>query len=138
MKRYNKVLLVNTFLLVFIIFTIPNINNPTSRGGIKTAATGDVWLSDVPELVIGETYDMYVYIDCEGYDLAAYGFDIEWDNSIVIVQGENAGVVEGDDGFIAAANVNNTAGIMRISGFDAMGVAGSSQFHMLTITWEAV
>ncbi|MBY9005545.1 MAG: hypothetical protein KGD63_02200, partial [Candidatus Lokiarchaeota archaeon] len=137
MKKYNRSILV-ALTLTFLMILPMGGNFLIPQGQLRTAATGDVWLTDVPELEIGETYDMQVLIDCGSQDVAAYGFDINWDQAIVIVQGETDGVVAGVDGFIAAKNINNAEGTMRVSGFDATGATGSSQFHMLTITWEAV
>ncbi|MBY8981776.1 MAG: hypothetical protein KGD57_02430, partial [Candidatus Lokiarchaeota archaeon] len=137
MKKHKRSIIIALTLIFLMILPLGgNIFVP--QGQLRTAAAGDVWLTDVPQLEVGNTYDMQVLIDCGSQDVAAYGFDINWDPSVVIVLGDADGVVAGADGFIAAKNIDNTAGTMRISGFSASGEPGSSEFHMLTITWEAV
>ncbi|MBY9005438.1 MAG: cellulose 1,4-beta-cellobiosidase [Candidatus Lokiarchaeota archaeon] len=99
---------------------------------------GNVWFSTESSQSIGNVFTTDIYVDTGTQNLAAYGFEIIWDQNILIVQGDNSGVAEGADGFLAAVNVENSVGTMMISGFEATGVGPNNQLHLLTITWEAV
>ena len=99
---------------------------------------GEVWFSTVITQQVGNVFTTEIYVDTGSQNLGAYGFEIIWDQNILIVQGENDGVAAGADGFLAAANVDNNAGTMMVSGFEATGAGPNSQLHLLTITWEAV
>ena len=99
---------------------------------------GEVWFSTVSAQSVNNIFTTDIYVDTGTQDLAAYGFEIVWDPNIITVQGGNDGVAEGADGFLAAVNVNNNAGTMMVSGFEATGAGPDSQLHLLTITWQAV
>jgi len=99
---------------------------------------GEVWFSTVSSQSVGSVFTTDIYVDTGTQNLAAYGFQIDWDPNIITVQGGNSGVDEGADGFLAAANVDNNAGTMMVTGFEATGVGPNDQLHLLTITWEAV
>ena len=99
---------------------------------------GDVWFSTVTTQQVGDVFTTEIYVDTGSQNLGAYGLVIDWDQSILIVQGGNDGVAAGADGFLAAANVDNNVGTMMVSGFEATGAGPNSQLHLLTITWEAV
>ncbi|MFX0102966.1 MAG: dockerin type I domain-containing protein [Candidatus Hodarchaeota archaeon] len=99
-----------------------------------TGSPSNVWFEAVPLLIINQTFTTDVYVDTGSQNLAAYGFEIEYDPAIVEVQS----VVAGAEGFQSCLDINNTGGRTRVSGFDTMGMGPDSQLELITITWEAV
>ncbi len=99
---------------------------------------GDVWFSTVSSQSVGNVFTTDIYVDTGTQNLAAYGFAITWDPDIISVQGGNDGVEAGSEGFLAAVNVNNNAGTMSVSGFEATGTGPDSELDLITITWVAV
>ena len=141
MKRSHKILLVNTFLVVFIIFAIPNFNNSISISGIKTAAVaGDVWMSDPGEIEVGVEFTTNLYVHTGDKLCAAYGVNITFDPTVIQVKIEgNLPVVEASpEGFYIAGNANNVEGWLKISGFEANGKGPSPTLHLVTITWITI
>jgi len=70
---------------------------------------GDVWFNTVPSQSVGGVFSTEIYVDTGTQNLAAYGFEITWDPSIITVPLGIDGVEAGADGFLAAANVDNNA-----------------------------
>ena len=125
-------------LFSLISFFTQEYSNTNNKIDLKSAATGDVMISSVSDKNVGDTFNTQVYVDSGSQKVATYGIEITWNESILIVQGGNDGVDAGADGFLNAANVNNTAGNMSVAGFDIFGVGPGNQLHLLTITWNAI
>jgi len=122
----------------------PKINGISIQPGSGPTATptptptpviGDCNVSFDPQNSIqglGSTFQIDVVVDSGNQNLAAYGFDITYDGSLLNV----VDVAEGSDGFLAAANTS-TDGQIVASGFDASGTGPGSNLQVLIITFQA-
>jgi hypothetical protein len=72
-------------------------------------------------------------VDSGTQELAAYGFTITYDATILSVENVEAGA----DGFLAAANTD-TPGEIVASGFDTAGTGPGSNLRVLIITCTAI
>jgi hypothetical protein len=82
---------------------------------------------------VNSTFQIGVDVNSGSQEVAAYGFTITYDSTILNVMDVEAGA----DGFLAAANPNNPGEIIA-SGFDASGTGPGSSLEILLITFEAV
>jgi hypothetical protein len=101
---------------------------------------GSIWFEPEPlQLKVGETRDTAVLCNSGDQNLAAYGFTITFDNTIVRVNTSyySDGVQKGADGFISAANAT-IPGKLTVAGFDAMGKEPGARLHILDIAWEGL
>ncbi|MCW8966676.1 MAG: cohesin domain-containing protein [Candidatus Pacearchaeota archaeon] len=88
----------------------------------------------------GDGFETKVMLDVQGYIIAAYGMDIYYDPNILeldLSQANGKGLEAGEDGFIAAFNTNDS-GVIRVTGFKAMGVAPQMDLELLRIYWKAI
>lgn len=113
-----------------------------SRGAFAAPvyAPGAVWLTPSTMTVYpNDPFALEVHLNSGYQRLAAYGFDIFYDDSLVAVDTSigNGGVVPGPDGFVSAVNPN-TPGQLIISGFDVMGKGPGSDLHLLTLSFLAL
>ena len=91
-----------------------------------------------PPVIIGDfEIQNDLHVNTGTRKLAAYGIDITFDNSVVIINTEkgNSGVERGSDGFVAAVNAG-IPGKITISGFDTDG-QGPGDLHLLILHWLA-
>ncbi|NHJ49480.1 MAG: hypothetical protein FK733_16945, partial [Asgard group archaeon] len=93
-----------------------------------------VWYDSIPLKDVGDVFATTLYVDASGDNCAAYGFELEYDSSIVEIQS----VVEGSEGYLMAVNISNSIGVSRFTGFDTTGVGPDDQIEMVDITWEVV
>ncbi len=139
MKKIPKILIANLFLVVFLVFSTPSINNNSSVNNLKTQEeVGQVWMTGTGDLEGVDEFDIDIYLNSGTSLVAAYGIILEWDPNIIQISGGVDGVNEGADGFIMAENVNNTGGRVFVAGFDAMGAPASEEFHLLIITMTRI
>ncbi|MBN1216493.1 MAG: hypothetical protein JXA99_13765 [Candidatus Lokiarchaeota archaeon] len=142
MKNKHILLAINTLIVFFIFFLIPNINITNSSNMIMTAdGPGDVWMNDPGDLEIGEEFTTNVYTNTGYEKCAAYGINILFDPTIVQVklkEDDSVDVIASPDGFFAAGNVDNIIGDLMISGFDATGKGPSPELHLVIISWICI
>jgi hypothetical protein len=103
-------------------------------------ATGDVWLTPSSVTVYpDDAFDLEIHLNSGEHKLAAYGFDIGYDDSLVAVDTSigNSGVTVGPNGFVAAVNANNP-GLISIAGFDVAGEEPGDNLNLLTISFFAL
>jgi hypothetical protein len=102
---------------------------------------GEVWLiPENQEVSNGASFTTEVHCHTGLQELGAYGIDLYFDSAIIVVDtlvGDESGVDEGPDGFIAAINPNDD-GVLKTSGFDTGGTGPGSDLHILTIHWKAI
>ncbi len=110
-------------------------NNVTVYVGLDTG--GDVWFSSVSPQTVGDTFETEIYVNTGSQKLAAYGFNITYNEDVIQITSDDD-IEAGADGFISVVNIDNDNGLVRIAGFEATGTGPSSQLHLLTITWTAV
>ena len=118
------------FVLLLLIFFIPlfSQNSP-----------GDIWFVPATlKVMVGTGFTTEVHANSGQQKLAAYGFDITFDQTIITpnVSIGNNSVEPGPDVFLAAVGLP-TPGQLRISGFDAMGKDPGANIHVVTIHWNA-
>jgi len=106
------------------------------------AEAGTVWFEPkVQTVALMANFTTEIHVNSGTQMLAAYGIDITWDIAIIDLDidapGSSNGVIVGADGFISATNAN-VAGVLKTSGFDAMGKDPGSNLHLMTINWTAV
>jgi hypothetical protein len=92
-----------------------------------------------PPLILGDfSFTNEIHMNTGTQKLAAYGLNITFDSSVVIVNTEegNSGVEAGPDGFISAVNAG-TPGTLVISGFDTTGTGPGTNLNTHTIHWLA-
>jgi len=104
---------------------------------VTSTAVGDVWFSSVSTQTVGDTFETEIYVNTGSQNLAAYGFDIAYNEDVIQIASDND-VEAGSEGFVSAVNIDNDNGLVTIAGFEATGTGPSSQLHLLTITWTAV
>lgn len=135
------------------------VSTPTPPGGdtpipttpVETATPTPVTVTETPipvsEIVwmepasqdagMSSPFTIEVHVNTGSQRLAAYGFTLTYDSSIISVDlASGNGVEEGPDGFVAAVNSNNQGSIV-ISGFDAAGTGPGSNLHVLTVHFIA-
>ena len=135
MRKKLKILLISLLFLqvVFLAIWCINLYFPFS-GQPEANTSGNVWFNAISEKQEGEIFETQIMINSENQKVAAYGFIIEYDPTVVNIKEVAAGV----DGFVAAINIDNSLGWMKVSGFDPDGKLANTEFHVLTITWEAL
>ncbi|MBN2536577.1 MAG: DUF3160 domain-containing protein [Spirochaetales bacterium] len=100
---------------------------------------GYVWL--MPGTITVDTNSEFVtdvYVNTGIQKIAAYGFDITYDEDYIDVNtaiGEY-GVEEGADGFVSAVNVT-IPDTIKVTGFDVNGRGPGTELHLLIINWKA-
>ena len=102
---------------------------------------GEMWIIPDSNIIeLGSTFKTEVHVNTGNQYIAAYGIDVSFNPAVVHVDTTRGaqGVEPGSDGFVSAVNPNNTSGLIRISGFDAMGKGPSPDLHLITINWIAV
>ncbi|MBY9007143.1 MAG: hypothetical protein KGD63_10320 [Candidatus Lokiarchaeota archaeon] len=101
------------------------------------ADVGNVWFSSVSTQTVGDTFETEIYVNTGSQNIAAYGFNITYDESVIQIASDND-IAAGAEGFVSMFNIDNTNGMVMIAGFEPMGTGPSTQLHLLTITWAAV
>lgn len=100
-----------------------------------------VWLEpDTINAAIDDFFNTSILIDTATFKIAAYGIEIFYDPAVVeldTTMGGGTGIVEGEDGFIAAVNIE-TPGIINIAGMDVTGKGPSPRLDLLRIYWKAI
>jgi hypothetical protein len=99
---------------------------------------GDVWVSPSSITVDpGDLFSTEIHVNSGNQMLSSYGFEITFDPAIIDLDDSIGikGVEESDEGFLSTITAN--PGVLRISGVD-YGAGPSTDFHLLTINWEAV
>ena len=135
MRKNLKIVLISLLCLqvVFLAIWVVSLYAPFS-GQPEITADGNVWFDTISEKQEGEVFETKIFVDSGDQELAAFGMIIEYDQNVVCIKKVSAGV----DGFVAAVNIDNSLGWMKVSGFDPDGKPANTEFHVLTITWEAL
>ncbi|MBN2738599.1 MAG: hypothetical protein JXR70_16580 [Spirochaetales bacterium] len=97
---------------------------------------GSVWLEPSSySAVSGEQFALQIYANSGNVPLAAYGIFLKFDPSLIQLNTNvgSSSVNIGPDGFISAANPNNEAGELKVTGFDVNGKGPGENLHLLTI-----
>ncbi|MBN1215476.1 MAG: hypothetical protein JXA99_08520 [Candidatus Lokiarchaeota archaeon] len=94
----------------------------------------NVSISSVADKKVGDIFDTHVYIDSGRHRVAAYGFEFTFNPTILRI----VDIIAGPDGFISSIDINNSEGVARVSGFDALGPFPSPNLDFLIITWETI
>lgn len=96
-------------------------------------------IQSFPIVLIGPyTFTTEVHFNSGDDVIAAYGFTITFDDSIVVINTDKGlnGVSAGTEGFVAAVNAGNPGGL-SVSGFDTSGKGPGPDLHLITIHWLA-
>jgi len=83
---------------------------------------------------VGDIFDTHVYIDSGLQRVGAYGFEFHFNPKILRI----VDITAGPDGFISSIDIDNSEGVARVSGFDALGPFPSPNLDFLIITWETI
>jgi len=104
----------------------------------ETKPVIDVWIEPAGlEVGLNDSFVTSIFLNTEGYVLAAYGINIFYDPDILELDRSQAnGIEAGSDGFLAAANSNNP-GVIRTTGFEISGVPPDSRLELLKVYWKA-
>ena len=103
-------------------------------------APGSVWMD--PSHLTRAPFGFFttrVYVDSSSDLVAAYGFTLTYDPSVIVVNVETGtrGVLAGADGFVTAVNAD-CPGTLVIAGFDVNGTGPGSGLRFLGISWRAL
>ena len=107
---------------------------PTEIRDIGKVSFSQSWYTVAP----GSSFITPVHVNSGYQKLAAYGFDILYDNEQITLDetiGTN-GVLAGRDGFVSAVNAE-TPGLAVVSGFDVEGKGPGTELEVLTLQWTA-
>jgi hypothetical protein len=151
MKKNHTIVLIITFLLFFCFISceVPEETNPTPspvptptpewEPTIEPTAfpdpieEGDVWVvPDSQTVTKGDSFTLNIHVHSGTKRLSSYGFVITYDARTLDATAAEAG----SDGFVAAANLNNS-GTIDIAGFDAGGITPGSDLDLIVITFNA-
>ena len=93
-----------------------------------------VWFENITPSYVGEIFTTNICVNTGAQKLGAYGFEVEYDPTILKV----LSVQEGSEGFLTVFRNQYTDGWARMCGFDVDGEGPDSRMELLEVTWEAI
>ncbi|MBN2533187.1 MAG: hypothetical protein JXB88_09865 [Spirochaetales bacterium] len=121
------------------VLTSPPTNTPVPTNE-PVAGAGDVWIIPANTTVDeGAHFETEIHINAGNQEIAAYGFEIDFDEEVIQVDIEQGaeGVSAEPDGYVSVVNPD-IPGRLIFAGYDTSGKAVGTDINFVKVHWVAV